>query len=328
MKVIIPLAGMGKRLRPHTYSKAKPLVHLAGNTVLGHILDDLKDNKDVEELIFITGYLGDQIQEYVDSKYDFKTKYLEQKELKGQAHAIQMAKDYVDDDDSVVVWFVDTISDADISKLSEVEEDGAIYVKNIDDPRRFGQIKSDDNGIVKEIREKADPPVSDLVNIGIYYVKKAKSMFDAIDELIEKDIQTKGEYFLMDAFQIMIGKGAKFKSLEINVWKDCGKPDALLETNRYFLDNGKEKEIDAENSIIIPPVHIEDGAKVKNSVVGPYVSIAEGTNVCCSILKDCIVGKESKIKDANLNESLVGDSAVVKGEKRKLNVGDSSEIDY
>ena len=326
MKIIIPLAGKGTRLRPHTHTKAKPLFHIAGKAVLGHILDQIKD--DVEEVIFITGHLGHQIEEYVKENYSFKASFVEQKILNGQAPAIKLAEPFIKGDDKVLIWFVDTISDADIKNLKNVKEDGAVYVKEVEDPRRFGQHKVDENNIILENKEKADPPISNLVNVGIYYVKNSKLMFDCIDELIEKDMKTKGEFFLMDAFQLMMDKGAKFKAIKVNIWEDCGKPDAVLLTNRYFLDNGETYETKTKNCVIIKPVHIEDGAIVENSIIGPYVSIAKGTKINNSIIKNSIIGKGSEISDANIIESLVADNAFVKGASKKLNVGESSEIKY
>lgn len=328
MKVIIPLAGKGTGLRPHTHTKPKPLVYVAGKTVLGHILDDLKDNKDIDEMIFITGYLGDQIERFIKENYGFKATFVEQKELKGQAHAIRLARPFIKDTDQVVIWFVDTISNANISTLKNVKEDGAIFVKEVEDPRRFGQHRVNDQGIILENKEKADPPISNLVNIGLYYVRNAKLMFECIDELIRKDIQTKGEYYLMDAFQIMMDKGAKFRAIEIDIWKDCGKPDTLLETNRYFLDIGRTKMGKTSNCLIIPPVYIDDGCDIEGSIIGPYVSVAKGAHVRGSVLKDCIIGKNSHVHNANLKESLVGDDASVIGSTKKLNVGDNSGITY
>jgi len=324
MQVIIPLAGKGARLRPHTHSKAKPLLHVAGKTVLSHILDGIKDNKEISEIIFITGHLGHQIQDFVKANYDFKTRYIEQEELKGQAHAIKLAEKYINED--VLIWFVDTISDADISKLRDVKEDGVIYVKEVKNPGRFGQVKSGKDNIVTAIKEKADPPVSNLVNIGLYYVKDFRLMFKCIDELIEKNMQTKGEFFLMDAFEVMIAKGTKFRSIEVNVWEDCGTKEAVLKTNKYFLSTHGGKTIKTINSVIIPPVHIESSAKIEGSVIGPYVSVADNAVIKNSIVEDSIISENAVVENAILRNSLIGDNSVFKGKAEKLNIGDSSEI--
>ena len=327
MKVIIPLAGKGTRLRPHTHTKAKPLVHVAGKPVLAHILDQvIKQISDIEEVIFITGHLGEQIEDYVKSNYGFKSRFVEQKELKGQAHAVKLAEKYVDSD--VIIWFVDTISDANLTAATKSDADGILFVKEVDDPRRFGIVIPDKDGFVVELEEKPEKPRSNLVNIGLYYVKDSKLMFKCIDELIEKDMQQKGEYFLVDAFQLMINKGSKFKPETVSVWEDCGKPDALLKTNRYFLDHGSERQAPVKNSVLIPPVYIEDGVKIDNSVVGPYVSVAKGVIIKNSIVRDSIINQYSMVEDAKLKSSVVGEYAIVKGSSKRLNVGDNSEIVY
>lgn len=326
MKVIIPLAGKGTRLRPHTHTKAKPLVHVAGKPVLGHILDSMKE-LDIEEIIFITGYLGHQIEEYVSKNYNYKARYIEQKELNGQAPAVALAREFVKDD--VIIWFVDTISDANISKLKSDKPDGVLYVKEVDDPRRFGQVHANKDGVVDKIVEKADPPVSNLVNIGLYYVKDSKLLFECIDELMRDKKKTKGEYYLMDAFQIMIDKGTKFKAEVVDIWEDCGKPDTLLSTNRYFLEkNRKDNTSMSADCIIIPPVFIDKTAQVKNSIIGPFVSIAPKAKVENSIIRDSILNENAHVIDAGLDKSIIAPNACVHGHLKRLNVGDSSEVTY
>ena len=325
MKVLIPLAGKGTRLRPHTHTKAKPLIHVAGTPIIAHILDQMiKQIKNVEEVIFITGHLGHQIEDYVNSNYGFKAKFIEQKELKGQAHAVQLAKNYVKSD--VLIWFVDTISDANLEVLARTEGDGVLFVKEVDDPKRFGIVITDNNGFVAELEEKPQNPRSNLVNIGLYYVKNSKMMFECIDKLIKRGMQTKGEYYLMDAFQLMIDKGIKFKAEVVSMWEDCGKPETLLKTNRYFLDHGSHREIKSSNSVIIPPVYMEDTVKVENSVIGPYVSIAKNAIIRNSIVRDSIINEHSAVEDAKLKSSIVGEYAIVKGASKRLNVGDNSEV--
>lgn len=326
MQVIIPTAGRGTRLKPHTHSRAKPLAHVAGNTVLGHILDELKKIK-VSEVIFIIGYLGNQIKEYVTKNYDFKTRFIEQTELKGQAHAINLAKPYIKED--VLIWFVDTISDPDIKKLKKTTADGLIYVKETDDPERFGIVFPDKKGIIEKIVEKPTNPPSNLANIGLYYIKEYKKLFKAIDYLIVHDMQTKGEFYLVDAFNIMIDKGTKLKAEKVSVWEDCGKPETLLKTNRYLLKKIPAKKYNnVKGSLIIKPVCIEKGAEIENSIIGPFVSIAKGAKISDSIIKNSIIGESAKVDGAMLKESLVGAYAKVKGSHKRLNIGDDSEIIY
>ena len=340
MKVIIPLAGFGTRLRPHTYTKPKPLVNVAGKPVLGHILDKLKD-LDIEEIIFIVGYLGDQIEAYVKATYDFPARYIEQKELLGQAHAISLAKDYVKE--PVLIIFVDTIFEAELKALAELTSDGAIYVKEVENPRRFGVVTLKDRFITSFV-EKPEKYISNLAVIGVYYIKDAEMLFECIDELIEKNIQIKGEYYLANALQLMVDRGTRFNAPTVDVWEDCGTADSLLQTNRYLLRKGVSNGQEANNSIVIPPVYIAESAKVtnsivgpyvyigpnstlKDSIVGPYVSLAEDSQVTNSIVKDSIINEGSVIEEAMLSSSLIGQNARVRGTFERLNVGDSSEID-
>lgn len=327
MHVIIPVAGFGTRLRPHTYTKPKPLVQVAGNTVLGHILDMLKD-VDVDEITFIVGYLGDQIEKYVEKHYDFRTNYVEQKELLGQAHAIAMTREHVNE--PVLIIFVDTIFEADIEHLPDVTSDGVIFVKEVEDPSRFGVVTLDDDGYINRFVEKPEEPVSNLAVVGVYYLREHELLFEAIDELIEKDIMTKGEYFLADALQIMIERGSKLETWPVRVWEDCGTPEAVLNTNQYLLESGGKatREVATVNSLVVQPVHVAEGVVIENSIVGPYVSLAEGCTVRNSIIRDTIADEHSLIEDTMLDRSLIGKNATVRGRYRTLNVGDSSAVDF
>jgi glucose-1-phosphate thymidylyltransferase len=323
MKIIIPLAGFGTRLRPHTYTRPKPLIPVAGKAVLGHILDKLK-GLDIEEIIFIIGYLGDQIREYVSDNYDFASRYITQEELKGQAPAILLARRHVSG--PVMILFVDTIFDTDLSGLADVTSDGIIYVKEVEDPRRFG-VAITESGFITRLVEKPATPVSNLAVIGLYYIKDSQLLMDCLDELIRRDIKTKGEYFLADALQLMIDRGSKFEARTVEVWEDCGKPETVLHTNRYLLEHGGAQEIATDNSVLIPPVYIERTAAIKDSVIGPYVSVAGEATIVRSIIQDSIINERAHIEDANLRGSLIGTDAYVRGDSQRLNVGDSSQVD-
>jgi len=323
MKIIIPLAGFGTRLRPHTYTKPKPLISVAGKPVLGHILDKLK-GLDVEEIIFIIGYLGDQIRDYVSSHYSFTSRYITQEELKGQAHAILLARQHVSG--PLLILFVDTIFETDLSVLADVASDGVIYVKEVEDPRRFGVAITQDGAITRLV-EKPETPVSNLAVIGLYYMKDSRLLMSCLEELIARDIKTKGEYFLADALQLMIDRGSKFEARTVDVWEDCGKPETVLHTNRYLLEHGGAQEIETENSVLIPPVYIERTAVIRDSVIGPYVSVAGEATIVRSIIQDSIINERAHIEDANLRRSLIGTDALVRGDSQRLNVGDSSQVD-
>ncbi len=325
MKAIILLAGLGTRLRPHTYSKPKPLVNVAGKPVLAHILDGMSDLK-LDEIIFVVGYLGDQIEDYVSKAYPhLKACFVEQKETRGQAHAIALAKPEIDQ--PVLIIFGDTIWETDWTRLDRVKGDGLIFVKEVSDPRRFGVVTLRDGHVTRFI-EKPDKPVSNLAVVGVYYLKDWQGLIRSIDELLEHKIQTKGEYYLADALQLMIDRGDKLEAEPIPVWEDCGTREALLQTNRYLLGKNGTHTPPTNESQVIQPVYIARDAVITRSIVGPYVSISSGAVVEDSILRDCIISEDAHISSATLEWSLVGKDARVCGSFEKLNVGDSSEIDF
>lgn len=325
MKAVILLAGLGTRLRPHTYSRPKPLVNVAGKPVLAHILDGMSDLH-FEEIIFIVGYLGDQIEKYVKESYPhLVSRFVTQDEMRGQAHAINLARPYIDQD--VLVIFGDTIWETDWTRLQRVESDGLIYCHEVDDPRRFGVVTLE-NGFVTRFVEKPQTPISNLAVVGVYYFKAWQKLMQAIQDILELNIQTKGEFYLADAMQRMIEQGARLEAERISVWEDCGTREAILQTNRYLLGKNGKRVGDAEASHIIPPVYIADGAQVRRSIVGPNVSISKGAIIEDSILRDCIISEDAQVQSAMIEWSLVGSNARVRGAFEKLNVGDSSEIGF
>ena len=323
MKVIIPLAGFGTRLRPHTYTRPKPLVNVAGKPVLGHILDKLK-GLDIEEIIFITGYLGDQIEAYVKANYDFPAHFVEQKELLGQAHAIYLAREHLQG--PALIIFVDTIFEADLSALGKLPYDGVLFVKEVQDPRRFGVVVIEDGRVAKLIEKPADF-AHKLAVIGVYYFRESRWLAACIDELIRTKTQTKGEYYLADAIQLMINQGAKFVASPVEVWEDCGKPDTVLHTNRYLLEKTGGQQVPTNNSVLIPPVYIARSASITNSIVGPFVTIADDAVMRNVIVKDSIINEGAVIEDVMLSGSLIGSHAQVRRAFEQLNVGDSSQIE-
>lgn len=324
MKVVLPLAGLGTRLRPHTYSKPKPLVSVAGKTVLGHVLDSL-EGLPIDEVIFITGYLGDQIEDYVRSYYKFPARFVEQTELQGQAHAINLASDFIDQ--PVLIIFVDTIVKADLRRLLDTTGDGVLYVKEVDDPRRFGVAVLQDGKIARLV-EKPRQPVSNLAVIGVYYLRNWQLLREALHDVIAQGIQTGGEYYFADALQLMIDRQAQFEAWPVEAWEDCGTVEALVHTNRYLLSHGHARQpVSTDNSIIIPPVYVSPSARIENSVVGPNVSVADDVRICDSIVRDSILSDGATISGVALTESVVGSNAMVKGSFRRVNVGDASEVE-
>lgn len=322
MKVIILTAGLGTRLRPHTFSKPKPLVNVAGKPMLAHILDSLPPLV-IDELVFVTGYLGHQIEEFVKTQYNYPTRFLVQNELRGQAHAIHLAREVVSGPTLIV--FGDGIFTADLSTLNRPTEEGVIFVQEVEDPRRFGVAVVEDGTITKLV-EKPDTPVSNLAVIGVYFVPEAERLLAAIEHIMEHGLQTKGEFYLADALQVMINNGERFVPQQVEVWKDCGTPAALLDTNRYLLEHGRSYVGNMTRSIVVPPVYISESAHIENSVIGPYVSVAAGATIRDSRITNSIINAGAHIQTVTLEKSLIGADAYVDGSFQSLNVGDASDI--
>lgn len=329
MKVIIPLAGYGTRLRPHTYTKPKPLINVAGKPVLGHLLDKLSE-LDVSEYIFIVGYLGDQIAEYIGEHYDVPAQYVEQREMLGQSHAIYLAKEHINTDEPAFVVFGDHIFETDFALIKEPKSDAVIYVKEVDDPRRYGVVMMNDAGHIIEFVEKPEVPPSKLAVIGLYYINSGKKLVEALDWQINiANRKTKNEYYIADALQHLVNGGMIFLPETVSNWLDCGNPDAVLAANEYLLGEGGLNNADTislTDAIIVPPVRIHPSAVISRSVIGPNVTISENCHVTGSIIRDSIVGENAVISDALLNHSLIGQNASVNGQYHTVNVGDSSSV--
>ncbi|HUG17294.1 MAG TPA: sugar phosphate nucleotidyltransferase [Thermomicrobiales bacterium] len=322
MNVIIPVGGLGTRLRPQTWSRPKPLVSVAGKPVLGHVLDSLT-GLTLDRVVFVTGFLGDQIEEYVRSNYQYDAVFVRQEEPRGQSHAIIKARGQIAG--PTIVIFPDMIFEADLESLESIDCDGAIFVKEVDDPRRFGVVVLDGDRVTHLI-EKPDDPTSNLAVMGIYYVSEVRNLFRAIDAQMADDVKTKGEYFLADALQMMIDDGAHFTTIPATVWEDCGTPSALLNTNRYLLSRSDDTP-NVEGSVIIPPVFIADSARIERSVIGPNASIGDNVHVDRALIRDSIVDAGAVIESAMLTRSIIGRDAFVRGEPLRVNVGDSADID-
>src|SRR6266550_2586022 len=324
MKVIIPLAGKGTRLRPHTYVTPKPMLKVAGKPVMSYILEDLEKLGDVHQIIYITGHLKEKVEEFVRLSSKIDSVFIEQKVQDGTAGAVALARDYVDE--PVLIIFVDTIFDADLSIVKKTDADGIIWVKEVEDYQRFGVVVTDKDGNMTQIVEKPNTPISKRANIGLYYIKNWKLLFEGIDHVL-KSPKHQGEYFLTDAFQYMIDKGAKIKVIDVEGWYDAGKIETLLETNQTMLTKGRARRPkNVGDSTIIDPVYIEDGVTLKNSKVGPNVSIGAGSVLEGVEVSHSIIGSKVKIKKSVLRNSLVGDDAIVEGVKGEMTVGDHSEV--
>lgn len=310
MQAIIPLAGKGTRVRPHTHSRPKPLLRVGNRPVLSYVVDQLVESG-VTELICITGHLADQIESYLAREYPgLEKRYVEQVEQRGTADAIRLARPLVRG--PVLIVFVDTIFDTDLSLIgSRPDDDGIIWAKEVEDYQRFGVIVTDDNGYMSRIVEKPTEPISRLANIGLYYIRDHELMFEGIADVMARE-PLLGEYFLTDAFQYMIDQGSRIFTAEVEGWWDCGKVETLLETNREMLRRGA--------------VALAEGVRLEDAEIGPNVSIARGSVVRRSRLRDCIVGAETRIEECDLWDSIVGDHARVMGVRGTVNLGDHSEV--
>jgi glucose-1-phosphate thymidylyltransferase len=329
MQIVIPLAGFGKRLRPHTFTKPKPLINVAGKPVLGHVLDTFAALDNVDEIIFIVGHLGEQIEEYVTKDYPhLRARYFKQEELNGQSTAIYLARDYLRG--PMLMVFVDTIIKTDLAHLKDETADAVTWVKAVDDPRRFGVAEVGPDGTVKRLIEKPSDMRNNLVVVGFYYFKQSENLMDAIREQIERDIRTQNEYFLADAINLMLERGLKMRVQRVDVWQDCGKTETVLETNRYLLANGHDNSdrVEHDGFVIVPPVNIHPTAQIKSSVIGPFTTVAANCRVENSIIRDSIVDEEAVVNDALLAGSLIGRSAKVSGRFRAYNVGEASEVGF
>ncbi|HSM36500.1 MAG TPA: sugar phosphate nucleotidyltransferase [Longimicrobiales bacterium] len=327
MKVVIPLAGKGTRLRPHTYVTPKPLLRVGGRPVMSYILDDLRE-LGVSEIIFITGYLKEEIERYVRAEYaHFTAHFVEQEVQDGTAGAVKLARPYVDED--LLVVFVDTLFDADLEAIESLPEGdaGIVWAKEVEDYRRFGVIVTDGHGYMTRIVEKPKDPISRLANIGLYYIRDHELLFEGIDATIDRVTSQGGEYYLTDAFQYMIDHGARLKVAEVDGWYDCGKPETLLATNRHLLENGRACKPRGGYAVRVhDPVRVEEGVTLRNATIGPNVTIGAGSTIRDSELRDAIVGADSVVEGSTLHDSILGDHVRVRGVHGSANLGHHSEV--
>lgn len=325
MKVVIPMAGKGTRLKPHTHTTPKALVHVAGKPLLEHVLDSISDLT-IDTVIFIVDKDYPELRKFLDKKYSFKQIYILQKERKGVAHAIYGAKKHVINED-VFILFADTLMQGDLKIVKKHKNDGLIWTKKVTDPRQYGVAFLHDN-FISQLIEKPEEPVSDKALVGMYYFKDGNKLFESIEYLLKNDIRHKGEFYLTDAIQYLISKGLKFQAPEVTSWLDCGTVQSLLMANKELLKKVGTKTNTAKNTIFIKPVYIEKGVEIANSIIGPDVSISKGAVINGSIIKDSIVNENAIISDALLTESIIGKNTKIQGRSKKLNIGDSSEIFY
>ncbi len=324
MKVVLPLAGKGTRLLPLTKHVPKPLVRVAGRPVMDYVMDKV-GALDVEELIIITGHLKDQVEAYVTTHYDRPARFVEQRVQDGTAGAVNLARPFVDG--PLLIVFVDTLFDADLTVVNRTDADGIIWVKEVEDYQRFGVVVTDDRGNMTQIVEKPSEPISRLANIGLYYIRDWEALFEGIDHTLSQP-KNKGEWFLTDAFQHMIERGRTIRTAEVGGWYDCGKVETVLQTNRHLLETGRANHPDVDNGVrLVNPVRIGDGVRLEDCTIGPNVTVDDGAVIRSSTVRDALVGEGAEVVGCDVDQCLVGDRTSVNDRKLHNMVAAGDEVE-
>lgn len=324
MRAIIPVAGIGSRLKPHTNTIPKVLLTVGDKPILGHILQKLLDSG-IHEATFVTGHLGGMIKHYVEKNFPMiDSIFVEQKKQEGLGHAIYQAA-HTFGNDEIFIILGDTIFDVDLDKVFALGA-SALGLKYVDDPRRFGVAIIED-GEIKQLVEKPEVPPSNMAIVGLYYIRNSEKLAECLKHNIDNDIRTRGEFQLTDALQMMLDQGEKMVPFTVDGWYDCGKPETLLETNRFLLS--KHHDSNGSGKVVInPPCYIHPSAVIMNSVVGPFVTISEGVKISESVVKNSIIGPHAEVERCIFEDSLIGANSFLRGKYTRVNTGDSSEIDF
>ena len=323
MRAIIPVAGVGSRLRPHTYSLPKALLNVAGKPIIGHILDKIIE-AGFDEATIIIGYLGEMTKEYVLKNYKIKVDFIEQEERLGIGHAIYLSRQTFSTD-PILIILGDTIFDVDLKSMI-ANKQTQIGVKYVDDPRRFGVAETMD-GYITHLVEKPENPKTNLVIVGLYYITRPQLLVECLEKMIKNNTRNKNEFQLTDALQMMIDGGEQMKTFLVDGWFDCGRPETLLSTNQHLLEF-QPVPSPIKGVMIQPPVFISKKAKVTNAIIGPNTTIADNVVIENSIIRNSIIGEGATVVNSLLEESLIGINAVVRGNYKRINIGDSSELEF
>ena len=334
MKAVIPVAGAGTRLRPLTYTQPKPLIPVAGKPIISFIIDSLVE-VGIDDFVFVIGYLGEKIKDYVERQYPKLNKSFVQQEMRlGSAHALWTARDYIRDAEEIIVFFGDTIVDVDFKKII-ASPFSTLGVRKVKDPWDYGVVEYDledsQSEIVKRVIEKPKIPKSNMAMVGFYKIKEVSTFLNALSFNIRNNIRTRGEFPLTDALMRMIEMGVTFHTIQVDNWYNCGKKEVLLEANSILLEKAGYASRDLppfDNSIIIPPVSIGRNCKIRNSIIGPHVTIGNNANLYESIIKDSIIGNYAALKEVVLQKSVIGNDTSITGLRQSLNIGDNTEIDF
>ena len=329
MIAMIPVAGVGTQLRPHTHTQPKPLIPVAGKPILGHIIESLIE-AGINKQIFVVGYLQNKIQEYVIRDYgdQIEAKFVAQEPRMGLAHALWVAKEAVGDEDELIVNLGDTIFTVDIQRILGIEG-SALAVHQVDDPRKFGIAMLDEQTHVKKLTEKPNIPTSNLALVGLYKIRQVAMLYEILEDMLAKPIEPGQEYALTDALMEMVNRGVKFQPMTVENWFDCGHKKTLLQTNRILLERqGRNHGYKFHNTVIIPPVHIAEGCEINHSIIGPYVAIAEGARINYSVIRNSILGAYSRLESIILQNSVIGNDTSLRGKTNSINIEDNAEIDF
>ncbi|MFZ4633145.1 MAG: sugar phosphate nucleotidyltransferase [Saprospiraceae bacterium] len=332
MKVVIPVAGAGMRLRPHTYTQPKPLMPVAGKPIIRFIVDKLVE-VGLTDFVFIIGYLGDKIRHYLEQTYpNLEMEFVYQEQREGSAHAIWMAREILEDEDAVFIAFGDTIFEANLQTMLECPY-SCLAIKKVNDPREFGVAEFDEQDFVTKLVEKPRIPKSNMAIVGLYKIDEVAELMKAVEHLLAHDLRTYGEFQLTDALQIMVEQGIRIKTMPVDNWFDCGRKDVLLETNAMLLNHRSYHPDEhplpvAPNSIFIPPVAVGDNCDISNSIIGPHVTIGDNVTIRQSIVQDSIIGNFAALDEVVLKHSVIGSDASVRGMNLSLNIGDNTEINF
>jgi glucose-1-phosphate thymidylyltransferase len=310
VRAIIPVAGLGTRLRPHTLTRPKSLLHVAGKPILAHILDELVA-AGIRQVVLVIGHMGEQVVDWVRTHYDLEAAFVEQTEPLGNGHAVYVAREHLADG-PVLILFGDPIVRAHLPDLLARPESTAA-VKTVDDPRRFGVAEVDGRGVVRRLVEKPEVPTSHLALIGLYLIRDARLLGESLERMVRERRQARGEFWLVDALQLMLDAGEGMRTFPITHWYDCGTVEALLQANRELLDLDAPPVPVLPDAVVIPPAYISPQARITRAVVGPYVSVGEGAAISGSVVRDTIVHPGATIEDALVAGSVIGEGARVTG---------------
>lgn len=330
MKAIIPVAGAGVRLRPHTYTQPKPLILVAGKPIISFIIDQLYA-AGITEFVFILGYLGEKIKSYLEKEYpDLNKHYVYQEQRKGLGDAILHTADLIKDDEEIVILLGDTIVDLNMRDFLS-QSNTCLAIQKVKDPRLFGVVEQNKDGEVVKVVEKPTIPKSNLAIVGLYKIKEVNLLLQSLRDLKAELKNEHDELHLTNGIMKLIDQGVRITTYEVSNWYDCGKKDVLLETNRVLLQRSVSDvgtQFIYDHSIIIPPVVFGKSCQFTNSIIGPNVTLGDYVIISNSLLKDSILGNYVEIQGAVLAKSVIGNDAVIRGLSQSLNIGDNNEIDF